>query len=110
MIPGATEIELEGLEKHEQTARADLGPGIPWFENMVSGSRLASIQRSAGTKRGSNWSVEWEIVEWAEEDTTGMSLMREGEGENADRGAGKRKLDATEAETIKKGWNKEQRG
>ena len=108
VIPGITESEPEEVKKHEQTAGRDLGPGIPWFENMVSGSRLASIQRSAGTKRGSTWSIEWDIVEWTEEDTTGMSLMQEGEGENVDRGAGKRKLaDAAESDSAKKEWNEQ---
>ena len=110
MIPGSAGSELEEMETGEQAAHKDLGPGVPWFENMVSGSRLASMQRTAGTKRGSTWSVEWEIVEWTEEDTAGMSLRQDGEDANADKGAGKRKLDdPTESDTIKKGWS-EQRG
>jgi hypothetical protein len=110
MIPGAAGNEPEEMERGEQAAQEDLGTGVPWFENMVSGSKLARMQRTTETKRGSTWSVEWEVVEWTEEDNTGMSSTQDGENANTDKGAGKRKLDdSTESDTIKKGWN-EQRG
>jgi hypothetical protein len=106
VIPGDAGGESESVERIEQAAQRDLGPGVPWFESMVSGSRLGSIQRSTGTKRDGNWSVEWEIVEWTEEETPGSSSARESESETADMGTGKRKLDnSSESDTVKKGWN-----
>lgn len=106
MLPGDAWSESESVERIAQAAQRDLGPGVPWFESMVSGSRLGSIQRSAGTKRDGNWSVEWEIVEWTEEEAPGPSSAQETESGIADRGTGKRKLDdPTESDTVKKGWN-----
>jgi hypothetical protein len=73
---------------------------------MVSGSRLGSIQRSSGTRRGRNWSVEWEIVEWTGDETPNTSLTQDPQADVADTLAGKRKLDdAAESDAIKKNWN-----
>ncbi|KAL2074916.1 hypothetical protein VTL71DRAFT_8696 [Oculimacula yallundae] len=60
------------------------GEGLPWFENMVRGSRLENVKTSWGEGRSQNgrFRVEWEIVEWSEE-------RDGGEGTNA---AAKRKL------------------
>jgi hypothetical protein len=106
VIPGDAEGESETADRVEQAAQGDLGPGVPWFESMVSGSRLETIKRSAGTRRDGNWSIEWEIVEWIEGETPGAPSTLEAESESADRAAGKRKLDdPAESDTTKKGWD-----
>ncbi|XMA08523.1 hypothetical protein WAI453_001314 [Rhynchosporium graminicola] len=45
------------------------GEGLPWFENMLRGSRLGNVKTSWGERRSHNgrFRVEWEIVEWSEE-------------------------------------------
>ena len=55
--------------------------GLPWFETLVEGSRLGRMRKSWGSREGRNgrFKIEWEIVEWTED-----------EGNNG--AAGKRKL------------------
>jgi hypothetical protein len=106
LVPGDVGGESEGAGTVELAGGRDLGPGVPWFEHMVSGSRLGSIQRSSGTRRGRNWSVEWEIVEWTGDETPNTSLTQDPQADVADTLAGKRKLDdAAESDAIKKNWN-----
>lgn len=106
VVPESAGGESETVENVGQGEKGDLGQGVPWFESMVSGSRLGNIQRSAGTRRSGNWSVEWEIVEWTEGETPRASSTVEMEGDNADMSPGKRKLDdSTESDATKKGWN-----
>ena len=41
---------------------------VPWFEGLVEGSRLGRVTRKAvGVGEGSV-RVEWEVVEWTEEE------------------------------------------
>ncbi|KAF2839431.1 hypothetical protein M501DRAFT_934256 [Patellaria atrata CBS 101060] len=44
--------------------------GAPWFESLVSDSRLGRLKRQKGghTSADGNMSVEWEVVEWTEGD------------------------------------------
>lgn len=43
---------------------------VPWFETMLSGSRLGNMQTTGGTREGRDGSlrVEWEITEWKDGD------------------------------------------
>jgi hypothetical protein len=103
VIPGDAGNELEGIPVADQAAHEDMGEGVPWFESMVSGSRLGKIKRSAGSKRSGGWSVEWEIVEWTDDDGSGRPLAQETEKETADKSAGKRKLeDPADSDTTRK--------
>lgn len=44
--------------------------GIPWFENLISGSRLGSLQTARGSResRDGRIRVEWEVTEWTADD------------------------------------------
>ena len=59
---------------------------LPWFETMVEGSRLGKMKKMRGTRRSGNgrMTVEWEIVEWTDDN-------EERENDAAQQ-AGKRKL------------------
>ncbi len=58
---------------------------VPWFEGLVEGSRLGRVTRKAvGVGEGSV-RVEWEVVEWTEEDGDG------GDGGDGGRAASPRK-------------------
>lgn len=83
---------LEGVKAEKEKGSGDANvreaaaptEGVPWFETMVSGSRLGNIKRSWGqtvAADGRN-KVEWEISEWTSD----------GEGEETS-GTAKRKLD-----------------
>lgn len=88
LLPEGTH-ELEG---GGETAEVD--EGVPWFESMVSGSRLGKMRRSLGARRSGRWSVEWEVVEWGGDDASGSASHdtgREIEGQRP-ASAGKRKL------------------
>jgi len=50
------------------TSEAVQVEGLPWFETMVSGSKLGNIRRQGEKRQGNGWKVEWEIVEWTEGD------------------------------------------
>ena len=110
VVPEDAATELEPTETTEITTLTDLGSGVPWFESMVSGSRLGTMQRSSGRRRGNNWSIEWEITEWTEDGAPAASPLPESTSESADKTAGKRKPDdSVESEVVKRGSN-DQRG
>lgn len=46
--------------------------GVPWFEEMIEGSRLGRIMRSRrgmGASEDGSMAFEWEISEWQDSDT-----------------------------------------
>lgn len=48
--------------------------GIPWFEEMVEGSRLGRLlrtRRGVGISEDQSTTMEWEISEWRSEDSVG---------------------------------------
>jgi hypothetical protein len=49
--------------------------GLPWFDTLTEGSRLGTLRRAKGgsTNRSGTVRVEWEIVEWSEDETGGES-------------------------------------
>ena len=44
--------------------------GLPWFDTLTEGSKLGKLRltKSSGTSRDGRLNVEWEIVEWTEDD------------------------------------------
>lgn len=69
--------------------RETLG-GLPWFDTLIEGSRLGTIRRHKGTGRSRDGTVrvEWEVVEYTEDDS----------GDDSQR-FGKRKFDEREGNT-----------
>lgn len=50
--------------------------GIPWFEEMVEGSRLGRLMRARrgmGLSDSQSTSIEWEISEWHDDGTRGVA-------------------------------------
>lgn len=50
--------------------------GIPWFEEMVEGSRLGRLMRAKrgkGSSEDKSTSFEWEISEWYDDGTRGIA-------------------------------------
>jgi hypothetical protein len=46
---------------------------LPWFDALTEGSRLGTLRRAkgGGTDRSGRVRVEWEVVEWSEDDVGG---------------------------------------
>ncbi|KAJ5578584.1 Glutathione-dependent formaldehyde-activating enzyme/centromere protein V [Penicillium hispanicum] len=56
--------------------RRGTADGIPWFEEMVEGSRLGRLMRAKrgmGVSDDNSTSIEWEISEWHEDGTSGIA-------------------------------------
>ena len=65
--------------------------GIPWFEGLVSGSRLGNLQTTRGAResRDGRIRVEWEISEWtADDDDVNTGKRKRGEADTGDPGTG----------------------
>jgi hypothetical protein len=49
---------------------------LPWFDTLTEGSRLGRLRRAKGgstNRLGTTVRVEWEVVEWSEDETGGES-------------------------------------
>ncbi|KAJ5912469.1 Glutathione-dependent formaldehyde-activating enzyme/centromere protein V [Penicillium tannophilum] len=65
--------------------------GIPWFEEMVEGSRLGRLMRAKrgkGISDDNSTTFEWEISEWHDDGTRGIAQE---ESDSSDKATGKRK-------------------
>ena len=70
--------------------------GIPWFEEMIEGSRLGRVmkgRRGMGVSDDNSTTIEWEVSEWTNDDT---GLAQAG----STRSSGKRKRGHTNVEEI----------
>lgn len=79
-----------GEENISQAYRHGTVGGIPWFEEMIDGSRLGRLvksRRGMGISDDNSTTIEWEISEWTNEDT---GLAQAGSS-RASRSSGKRK-------------------
>lgn len=52
--------------------RRETAGGLPWFETLISGSKLGNMQTAKGISQSRDGSVrvEWEVYEWTDEDGT----------------------------------------
>jgi hypothetical protein len=95
IIPSFEEPKISRSFQHGTTR------GIPWFEEMVEGSRLGRLMRSRrgkGVSDDKSTSVEWEISEWHDD---GSVFIRQ-ESESSGGSTGKRKR-VTQVETEEAG-------
>ncbi|KAK0623241.1 hypothetical protein B0T14DRAFT_564626 [Immersiella caudata] len=62
--------------------------GLPWLDTLTDGSRLGTLRAAKGshTNRGGTVRVEWEIMEWTEDDVPGTA--RNGKRKLGDRDSG----------------------
>lgn len=69
------ESDKEQIESVVQNA-VSVEEGLPWFDTLVRGSKLASMRKSWGSRQSGNgrYKVEWEIVEWTEGDDEDSTL------------------------------------
>jgi hypothetical protein len=66
--------------------------GIPWFEEMVEGSRLGRLMRSRrgmGVSDDQSTSIEWEVSEWHDDGSGGF--LKQEESRSGGTTTGKRK-------------------
>jgi len=80
---------LENIPSLTRSYRHGTVGGIPWFEEMVDGSRLGRYmrqRRGMGVSDDQSTSIEWEISEWHDDGTE--ALVQEDSNEHA---TGKRK-------------------
>ncbi|THC97807.1 hypothetical protein EYZ11_002723 [Aspergillus tanneri] len=71
-----------------QTYREGNMGGIPWFEEMIEGSRLGRVMRARrgmGMSNDQSTTIEWEVSEWTNDDT---GMVQVGQSRS---GSGKRK-------------------
>ena len=66
---------------------------LPWFDALTEGSRLGTLRRAkgGGMDRSGRVRVEWEVVEWSEDDMGDAESPRKRkleEVERADAGGG----------------------
>jgi hypothetical protein len=74
MAPTATSSSSSHISYHSGTLA-----GVPWFEEMIEGSRLGRIMRSRrgiGISDDETTTFEWEISEWQEDTDTGRQPTR----------------------------------
>jgi hypothetical protein len=96
------EVELEAKPKDQDTKmhsgdeedregrlvlRQTVG-GLPWLDDLTEGSRLGTLRATKGshTNRSGTTRVEWEIVEWTEDDAP--DTPRNGKRKLGDRDSG----------------------
>ncbi|CAG8385324.1 unnamed protein product [Penicillium salamii] len=66
--------------------------GIPWFEEMMEGSRLGRLMRSRrgmGISDDQSTSIQWEFSEW-HDDGTGAAVQQDSDSDRRSRGKRKR--------------------
>lgn len=71
--------------------------GIPWFEEMVEGSRLGRLMRARrgmGVSEDQSTTIEWEVSEWHDD---GTRAIQQEDSDSSGRATGKRKRRRTEA-------------
>lgn len=72
--------------------------GIPWFEEMIEGSRLGRLMRSrrgVGRSDDQSTTIQWEITEWEEGPTEELEMST---GTSVGDGAAKRKREQATSE------------
>ena len=86
--PGDDTDEETATEPQSQSAafrpiQGMANRGSPWFESLVEGSQLGRIKRQKGGHMSSDGSVqvEWEVVEWTEEEDDSGALGKRKLGE-----------------------------
>lgn len=91
-MPGAAGQELASPLGHLGTVGA-----LPWLDSLTEGSRLGTLCRAKGegTNAGGTVRVQWEVVEWTEEDDDGTAV--------AGSRNGKRKIGELEEVTAEAG-------
>ena len=78
--------------KIQRSFRSGTVGGIPWFEEMIEGSRLGRLMRSKrgmGISDDGSTSIEWEISEWHDDD--GIRGIVQEDSDSNGHATGKRK-------------------
>ena len=101
LVPGASENDHDNDRMGvAATAPAPADPsasqligrdvtGIPWFEGLVSGSRLGNLQMTRGARESQDGRirVEWEISEWtADDEDANTGKRKRGDADTGDTG------------------------
>lgn len=85
VVPSLRETDIS------RTFHRGTAGGIPWFEEMIEGSRLGLLmrqRRGMGVSHDKSTSIEWEVSEWRDDGSGG--LLQESEDSNG-QATGKRK-------------------
>ncbi len=62
------EQEPEGVGEQEEVVVMGRVGAVPWFDGLVEGSRLGRVCKEAAVAGEGRVRVEWEVVEWTEEE------------------------------------------
>ncbi|KAH8653372.1 hypothetical protein BX600DRAFT_470693 [Xylariales sp. PMI_506] len=101
LIPSEDEDDAMDIESAAPAPGAELQlsgrdfTNLPWFDNLIQGSRLGNVHTSRGVKhsRDGTVRVEWEITEWTDDSND------DGDGDGPEQAAiGKRKRADTDQE------------
>lgn len=82
---------LGGSPNISRSFRRGAADGIPWFEEMVEGSRLGRLMRARrgmGVSDDQSTTIEWEISEWHDDET---GAIQQEDSDSTERATGKRK-------------------
>lgn len=73
---GRDEMEVEGGEKKEVGVGVSVREGLRWFDEMKEESRLGRVRKQWGVGRSGDgrYKVEWEVVEWRDDDSESESV------------------------------------
>ena len=86
-------VPILGESDISRTVHHGTFDGIPWFEEMVEGSRLGRLmrqRRGMGVSHDKSTSIEWEISEWQGD---GSGALRKDSDDSNGQATGKRKRD-----------------
>lgn len=99
VVPSSSSvIASSGISPNiSRSFRRGTADGIPWFEEMVEGSRLGRLMRARrgmGMSEDQSTTIEWEVSEWHDD---GTRAIQQEESDSSGRTTGKRKRRQTEA-------------
>lgn len=71
-------VGLGGKERAAGGGYREVVGALPWFDALTEGSRLGTLRRAkgGGTDPTGRVRVEWEVVEWSEDDAGGAESPR----------------------------------
>ncbi|KAL7626676.1 hypothetical protein AAE478_003450 [Parahypoxylon ruwenzoriense] len=102
LVPDESEDRMDivptsSSNQSSQLAGRDIA-GVPWFENMIIGSRLGNTHTTKAIRESRNGRVriEYEITEWTEGDAAGNAAGDEAEDASDSTSSGKRKRRETD--------------
>lgn len=87
-LVGDSDVAMDGSGDKTVALRARQTEGaVPWFDTLMEGSRLGTLRTTKGhsESRGGAVRIEWEVVEWSEDEPETPESARNGKRKLGDR-------------------------